>query len=144
MVFLAFRANCAEDRFFAKLLFDRIDRLVEPDIFLRVFVEPDLVIARDQTGKADAQQPNQHPAVIEFAKDLLGRQEQQMIGIGIIDRLLPDDGIKVGIAKFYRHSAGKLILLTQSKANGLGHPDQLCMEEVQAYGIGLKGLFCRD
>jgi len=59
-----FRAGGADEQLFAIAAFDGIDGLIEPDRFLGVLVELDLVVAWDEPGEADAEEPDQQAAVI--------------------------------------------------------------------------------
>ena len=59
-----FRAGGADEQLFAVTAFDGIDGLIEANRFLGVLVELDLVIAGDEPGEADAEEPDQEAAVI--------------------------------------------------------------------------------
>ena len=95
---MAFHAGGAEYGVFAELFFDRVDGLIEADLLLGIFIQFDLVVAGDQFGEPDAQQPDEQPAVIEFVEDFLGGAEEEMVGVGIVDGFLADDGIEIRIA----------------------------------------------
>jgi len=128
----------ARKRALAESPLDGIDRLVETDDLLGVFVELDLVIAGDEPGEADAQQPDQHPPVIQLVEGLPGGAEQDMVGIGIVDGLLSRDRIEIRIAELDGQATRQPVLFAQLETDGLGHPDQLGMQKTQVDGVGVQ------
>jgi len=125
-------------------LFNAIDRLVEADHLLRVFVELNLVVAGDEPGEADAQQADQEAAVVEFGEDLPGGVEEDMVGVGIVDAFLPGDGVEVGIPELDGDGAGEPVLVAELEADGFGHTDEFGMEEAHVDGVGLEGVLRGD
>ena len=111
---------------FAELFFDRIDGLVEPDLFLGIFIQFDLVVAGDQFCEPDAYEADEQTAIIEFLEDLVRGLNEKVVGVGIVDRFLADYGIEIGIAQFHGETAGELILAAEFEADGFGHADEFC------------------
>jgi hypothetical protein len=49
-------------------VFDKIDGLVEVDVFFGVVKQTDLVIALNDAAEANAHQADQHSSIIEFVE----------------------------------------------------------------------------
>src|SRR6185437_7305302 len=104
-------------------------------MFLGVFVQADLVVAGDEPGEPDAQEPDEQTAVVELVEDLAGCLQQNVIGVGEVDGFLAGYGIEVRIANFHGEAAGELILAAQLETNGFGETGEFGVQEPQVDGI---------
>src|SRR5690606_19491715 len=114
-LFYSFRLlTCSARRshqyFFTESFLYAVNGIVELYRFFCIIEETDLVGARNQVGKANADQSHQHAAIVEAIEYLLCRLQQHMVGIGVRNGTLYVVSFKIRIPDLHSHAACKTIL----------------------------------
>ena len=78
---------------------------------MRVVEEIDLVVAGDEVGEADADEPDQEAAGVYFQEELFHCLEDHVVLVGVGDGLLGCVGVEVAVTDFYGDAAGEFVFL---------------------------------
>ena len=91
-----------------------------------------------------ADQPDQHPALVEPGKQVFRRLQQHMVERGVGDMLLQGMRVEIGIPYFNSYARCQPFLLAQLICQLLNHGDQQLFQVCNINGILLKCPFRTD